>query len=215
MKGIFILLMLVLLFTCGCKSDNFWESDKLKDYHVNVDTPMQKPNAVDFINQLNKSLGIYSLHSGFDSAQIRIWFFTGGLPSQCNLIVLKNNGEWKANYFHFILKDYIVNDTAVLRDLSIRRLYPRDWSMLMGALFENNIKNLPDCYNLKGYNMNVPNPDGCQIEYSDKKIYRHYTYLAPNYFDSHMLEQRQIQNIILIISNELSLPQIKKRMLDQ
>ena len=77
----------------------------------------------------------------------------------------------------------------------------------MKKLFDCDIKSLPDASKLSDYSISQMDAGMIDIEYSDKFIYRFYSYFAPNSTPNYP-EVRQLENIIKIISKELKFPQV-------
>lgn len=197
----------------GCRNDDFFVGDKMLDYHVKIDTPSTQSYIVDFLDQVNRRLELPPIKKGFDSIQIRIWFFSDGELPKTDLIILKNNKSWKGIHYCFNLKDYEFYDTAKLENINKKQLFTDQWNQLMKTLMENNFKKLPDYSVVNNYPLVSVQRAGITIEFADVNQYRLYSYIAPIYFQDKLVEQHQIRNIITAICSTFSLKEIRKSML--
>ena len=207
-----ILIGIQILFLQGCKHDNSATENQYAAQILSQVNPSDTflfdfPSAKDqlvtiyfsYLPLHEKWLNLQSLHKGYDSIEIRVWY---GCEFGCGrrLVRLFHNREkWQAEISTLTLHGGGDEGAANYIDSMSREIEfksPKSgWVRFINSLFDLKILVLPNDYDIPNFKQVRPTDgDWIQIEISAKNIYRFYGYTNPDFYD-----YWQVQNVLQIL----------------
>ena len=215
-----------MLISYSCKENdsakpNLYAAEILSQLNV-ADTFlfdfMQKDGTLDtssleYLRWQEKWLDLPSLHKGFDSIQIRIWY--GCFLTGDRLVALIHNGQrWKSEISELIFHGGGEQGPSRYPDSVTRVTHFKNpesgWISFIDSLFTLKILTLPNDYDIPGFIPNYP-MDGCGIafEISTRNAYRCYSYANPDLYDHWQV--KNVLRIINLLSSEFNITEWPER----
>lgn len=129
--------------------------------------------------ELQDSLHIQDLENGFTGMQIRIW--SGSSPDTLKLLDLINtNGSWKGSFYNINYKSPLDGGTIKYVGSALLYKVPKSgWRAFTEVLFGLDILTLPDCSQIKDYDVPT-DASSVTVEIANQKMYRLYAYQMPH-----------------------------------
>ena len=202
---------LLFLFVIACKNDNTSQRSEIKFVKEIPKDNKGREMLFQSVRFSEKLMNLNQIENGFDSMEIRLWFYYERKDTG-QLIVIKNeNKKWNCIYYNFI--DIYSDSTTSLTSIKADKieLHPKDsWQFVVDSLFSYNILTLPHFTKVPGYANLTPNDANyVSIELATKTYYRLYGYPAP----ASVLDKKEgveMERIINFIKKEFSITLIEK-----
>lgn len=158
---------------------------------------------------VEKIIGLESLENGFDSIQIRIWHGYAFNDTSQLIVFKKNQGNWFGEFFTLIYKYNEKGDSILSINKSVVKREPKSgWEVLMKKMLSLDILTLPDYKEIPNY-LQVADGDAVIFEIATQKVYRIYSYQAPNLNKFEHQQAMKIEKVLKLIEDEFNFIQLR------
>jgi hypothetical protein len=207
----YIIIYILLVFLLGCKNGNGNSQSKIKFVKEIPKDKKGRELLFQSIRLSEKLMNLNRIEDGFDSMEIRIWFYYERKDTGQLVIIKNKNQKWNCLFYNFtnIYSDSTTSLSAI--NAYNVELQPKDsWQLVLDSLYSYNILTLPHFTNVPGYDNLTPNDASyVSIELASKTYYRLYGYPSP-ILVPHFKEGVEMERIINFISKEFSISLIEK-----
>lgn len=154
------------------------------------------------VRSFTKLLNLFSLESGYDSLQLRIWCNYGYLKKRHMIVISNQNGKWNGKLFTLIMNKR--SDTLYyLEHKEEKNIGIKDsqWTELIKKMNILKIPSLKSYEYLPKYGSGV-DTDYYMIEVATKKKYRFYDYYDPKSEAKNFKEAENLDKFLTILEKE-------------
>ncbi len=157
---------------------------------------------------IENKLGLKTLENGYDSLQMRLWYYYTVTDTSQLIIFKKTDDVWTGEIIYFIENFYQKNDSANIKKNVIENVKPKTgWNKFSKKLSTLQIYTLPDDTKIPNY-PRISDGEGIIIEIGTTKKYRIYHYNVPRIAQDSIWQAKKIEKILELISYELNFKQL-------
>lgn len=159
---------------------------------------------------VEKKVGLRTLENGYDSIQIRIWYGYAFNDTSQLIQFKKTQGAWFGDFFTLKYNFNVKGDSVMSIDKSIISREPKSgWEIFVKQMLDLEILTLPDYKDIPNY-LQTADGDAVIIEVATQKLYRIYSYQAPNMNKLDHWQAKNIEDILELIEDEFNFPRLRK-----
>jgi hypothetical protein len=160
---------------------------------------------------------IEKISHGYDSLQIRIWYFPAYAPLEIPIVTIyRTAGQWTGT-LRKVGMDFI-EDTTAAKTMTMRELFvptivrsqiltPRsNWDSVSKTLESLGILTLPNMDEIPGFQNGMLDGFSYTVEIATDKQYRIYNYDSPENFSDRFLQAKNMVAILDLVDDELGVP---------
>lgn len=212
MKRFRLIVILILLFS-GCN----YQDKKTPSIRIDLpDTSLTHlPNFnYEIKKKAEEELMLNRLENGSDTLELRLWANVEVLSGGQIFIIKKINRQWTCLHYEYITKqkcESSMNWFDYAKDFSIdtflvKKLQPKtNWKNLYFSLEKENIFNLPNQSEIKGWENMISDGNTFKVEFATNDYYKFYSYNCPDVYENKFIECKQMSNILNVFNKEFGL----------
>ncbi len=196
-------------FILCCFFLNFCSAQtKIDSLKFRKEIPTQKNGEPDLAYRLAqqkaRELKLDKLEKGFDSLQIRIWYNYASMRFRKLLIITKAKADWSAAIYSMTVDSNPSKQTETIVASNLSTEIPVvGWNVFIEKISALQIKTLPNMKDIPGLTDTLTDGITYSVEIATNKLYRFYSYHAPDQFQDKFPEAKNMVDILEMMDDEL------------
>ncbi|HEY0751932.1 MAG TPA: hypothetical protein VGD26_12295 [Chitinophagaceae bacterium] len=208
MRVLNILIIISCVF-CACKENSNEElGSKKRQFLAEISFKREIPSdshTYSFDKAKEKQLGLKSIESGFDSAQIRLWVDFALYKGRELYMIKHENGSWSADVYKMMVERVDNLDKEIITSRTVKSVTPKlGWDLFVDSMLILDIETLPNMSDIPGLVDGWDDGVDYNIEIATKYRYRYYSYHLPEEFQDNYWQARNMVRIVNLIRRELN-----------